>query len=59
MRLDINDMWSLVAKGDKVILWCVESGESDRATSKRVREASEENQPPSKRIRKLQRMRWN
>ncbi len=52
-------MWSLVAKGDKVILWCVESGESDRATSKRVREASEENQPPSKRIRKLQRMRWN
>ena len=47
-RLDVNDMWKLVAKGDKVVLWCVENGECDRATNKRLHEDNEENEPSSK-----------
>ena len=56
-RLDLNDMWGLVTKREKIILWCVENGENDRAGNKRSRDDSglqeEENEPPSKRMSRI------
>ena len=47
-RLDLVDMWKLVAKGDKIVLWCVENSDNERAPSKRPSEDGGENEPPSK-----------
>lgn len=47
----MNDMWSLVSKGDKVAFWCMGSEETTLRSKKRAHDGDSqetENQPPKK-----------
>ena len=50
-RLDLNDMWQLLTKGNKVTLWCVENNETN--SNKRPRDKDEEDQPPPKKSSRI------
>ena len=54
-RLDLNDMWELVSKGEKLTLWCVGLGPSPQSTrntkrssDERDKEITGESEPPKK-----------
>lgn len=55
-RLDMNDMWELVSKGEKLTLWCVglpsptaqSSRNMKRSSSEREKELTGESEPPKK-----------
>ena len=44
-RLDINDVWSIVDKGEKVTLWCLDTTACESQKRKRDELAKEESQP--------------
>ena len=44
-RLDINDVWSIVDKGEKVTLWCLDTTARESQKRKRDELAEEESQP--------------
>ena len=54
-RLDVNDMWELVSKGDKLTLWCVGIGKNPqssrntkRSSNERDKEGASGSEPPKK-----------
>ena len=54
-RLDVNDMWELVSKGDKLTLWCVGIGQNPqssrntkRSSNERDKEGASGSEPPKK-----------
>ena len=54
-RLDVNDMWELVLKGDKLTLWCVGIGQNPqssrntkRSSNERDKEGASGSEPPKK-----------
>ena len=56
-RLDMNDMWELVRKGDRVTLWCVETVEKSRKRGMLDGEAEEEScEQVVKKSKKLSKM---
>lgn len=47
-RLDINDVWSMVEKGEKVTLWCLNTTARESVKRKRDEQTDEESRPKKK-----------
>ena len=52
-RLDVNDLWSLVSRGEKITLWCTGAGVAGHQSSRSSKRTHEEvgydeSEPPKK-----------
>ena len=51
-RLDLQDAWTLISRGERITLWCVGVNESSRKRDS-SNNSDEENQPAAKKTKKV------